>query len=665
MTIVNSKLGNGFVIRNADSTKDQEHYFYGAKKHIEISLVASVASSSFYRVTSSADGVAFDGYEFYDVHVAPVTSNVFVVGKNDLNRWVVLGSYDQGMTYNILETYTSASSVSGFANGVFTDTSGNILVSGYNSSSIDGRERCEVRKYTAESGSWTTVFKEPDGKGSRVSVSGSSRIGVGLYDDSFACVVGDRHSAAGSASFCAVSTDHGDTWTKVYDTQYNSANGLPHRIRWLNLSVSGISGSRISFGGTGLTSSINPNSQVMRFATYNRGDPLSNISGVFSTTINWQWSGINHTIGALGGITAATVGGLRLIAGNASHTSSPAATLRAGADEDNAADIGNQQIVGFNPSGSWEVLSVQGYEPGGFNQFSGRYVVAVRPINSNIGCYVRKRAIGANTWTDIAPMSATRYDTAGTVIFALNNNSGGGFKYGTTFGGFVSDFELQPTGEIYAVGRLSSSVSPIGHLSASIGVIDRFKAEAESVSGSTPFALPPGKSFLCTMAPRLGNNNNITLSSEQWNVLFHSASLHATDLGGLLGQKKININFDRVISAQPPITFSMVVRTGSVNTVVLSQNDFGGLEIGDEQSNFYSVNDFTFSSSINFTLLSGTHLPLIKVRNMMSAATLFVDSLQMSFLLPITDSGVEYLKNVENQNLETSYFAPSSLKKVE
>jgi len=39
MTITHSKLGNGFVINAADSTLDQEHYFGGAKKHIEMKVV--------------------------------------------------------------------------------------------------------------------------------------------------------------------------------------------------------------------------------------------------------------------------------------------------------------------------------------------------------------------------------------------------------------------------------------------------------------------------------------------------------------------------------------------------------------------------------------------------------------------------------------------------
>jgi DNA-dependent RNA polymerase auxiliary subunit epsilon len=38
MTISNPKLGNGFVIKNADSSLDQEHYFTGYKKHTRLSV---------------------------------------------------------------------------------------------------------------------------------------------------------------------------------------------------------------------------------------------------------------------------------------------------------------------------------------------------------------------------------------------------------------------------------------------------------------------------------------------------------------------------------------------------------------------------------------------------------------------------------------------------
>ena len=48
MVFINDKLGNGFVINVADSSKNQEHYFSGAKKHLEMhakSLTGSVSGT--------------------------------------------------------------------------------------------------------------------------------------------------------------------------------------------------------------------------------------------------------------------------------------------------------------------------------------------------------------------------------------------------------------------------------------------------------------------------------------------------------------------------------------------------------------------------------------------------------------------------------------------
>ncbi len=44
MVFINSKLGNGFVINSVDSSRDQEHYFGGAKKYIRLALRGLSAS---------------------------------------------------------------------------------------------------------------------------------------------------------------------------------------------------------------------------------------------------------------------------------------------------------------------------------------------------------------------------------------------------------------------------------------------------------------------------------------------------------------------------------------------------------------------------------------------------------------------------------------------
>lgn len=51
MVFINQRLGNGFVIQDADSSKDQEHYFGGTKKHIEV-----IASGSSGSLVQSAGG---------------------------------------------------------------------------------------------------------------------------------------------------------------------------------------------------------------------------------------------------------------------------------------------------------------------------------------------------------------------------------------------------------------------------------------------------------------------------------------------------------------------------------------------------------------------------------------------------------------------------------
>jgi hypothetical protein len=60
-TFINSKLGNGFVMNSINSTLDQEHYFGGCKKHLQLTMKglsgSIIAGGDVVGVTSSLDGV--------------------------------------------------------------------------------------------------------------------------------------------------------------------------------------------------------------------------------------------------------------------------------------------------------------------------------------------------------------------------------------------------------------------------------------------------------------------------------------------------------------------------------------------------------------------------------------------------------------------------------
>ena len=72
MPFINDKLGNGFRIKEADSSKDQEHYFSGAKKHIRFSI----------RGLSGSSDVSFEdaSIENNDVITLPATEFIELTG---------------------------------------------------------------------------------------------------------------------------------------------------------------------------------------------------------------------------------------------------------------------------------------------------------------------------------------------------------------------------------------------------------------------------------------------------------------------------------------------------------------------------------------------------------------------------------------------------------
>jgi hypothetical protein len=86
MVFVNSKLGNGFVINAADSSKDQEHYFGGHKKYHGFKV----------RFLSGSGGTGFGGADY----ISSSGEGLVTIYNSNGNTYTITGSlYDQNNVY--------------------------------------------------------------------------------------------------------------------------------------------------------------------------------------------------------------------------------------------------------------------------------------------------------------------------------------------------------------------------------------------------------------------------------------------------------------------------------------------------------------------------------------------------------------------------------------
>ncbi len=226
MVTINRRLGNGFIFNAVDSSKDQEHYFYGAKKVVRASVVGSTAKAD-----SSNVFIFGSGSGFRDIAVSS-SGKIFVIGQQIVaganKAWMVLSSSDSGATWIIVD-------LTGGAAGVTTNSAesiaispagGKIFVAGALSSSVLGGTlsgTCDfaIRSSSDGGNTWHPCFRMHTGSDPRYTgVDFATAVATHPTDASLVYAVGVSVSASTPQTpvwKTVKSDDGGNVWSLVDD----------------------------------------------------------------------------------------------------------------------------------------------------------------------------------------------------------------------------------------------------------------------------------------------------------------------------------------------------------------------------------------------------------------------------------------------------------------
>jgi hypothetical protein len=167
MPIISSKLGNGFVFHDADSTKDQEHYFYGAKKHLEMSCLATLTSSfdTLFMTGSTVIEHSASKWIIHDVKVHPLSSSVIYATGQFLSssatflgsKWVTVVSKDRGSTWTLVEA-TGAVNLNNAGDSIGFANNGDVIVAGIRADAFGSGSGTRVFRSSSDGGvTWENV----------------------------------------------------------------------------------------------------------------------------------------------------------------------------------------------------------------------------------------------------------------------------------------------------------------------------------------------------------------------------------------------------------------------------------------------------------------------------------------------------------------------------
>lgn len=252
MVFVNRQLGNGFLIRNADSTKDQEHYFGGARKHIKV-----VTKGVAYRRTV----VLTTGSGINDV-VVDTSGNLFAAGYKNVagqgNNWVIYKSPDNGRTWFEVDHYNGAGNNDDRAWAIAVDRRTNWLyaVGQHHVGAPENINWC-VRKSIDGGNSWSTSDNFNWSGSTDVAVAAVTEYERDTYGVTFSHVhvVGFCTSGSGDnrrVHFKRTTSDSGSSWdtanfitgtiysefTDIAMDYYNAAGGEdPYHVGFRTSSI--------------------------------------------------------------------------------------------------------------------------------------------------------------------------------------------------------------------------------------------------------------------------------------------------------------------------------------------------------------------------------------------------------------------------------------------
>lgn len=138
MPFINEKLGNGFVINPADSSRSEEHYFSGGKKHLNMTAVGVLTGSNLRTLTTGSNlGNGAFSWDFRNIvsdnHGGLYASGMRVPLSGQVtpsyggSEWVVLYSPDSGESWTEADTLTGSTSR---AVDMVADSNGTVFVAG-------------------------------------------------------------------------------------------------------------------------------------------------------------------------------------------------------------------------------------------------------------------------------------------------------------------------------------------------------------------------------------------------------------------------------------------------------------------------------------------------------------------------------------------------------
>lgn len=627
MVTINRKLGNGFVFNVADSSKDQEHYFSGAKKAVRAAIVGATAQADSQNFTLLGSGSGFR-----DIAVSS-SGKLFVVGQalsaSTNRRWMVISSSDGGSNWAYVDL-TGGLNRNNTAESIAISANGKIFVCGAISSSqgaSSGSTDFLIRSSSDAGATWGNCFTMHTGSNPRYTgVDAATVIATHPTDQNIVYCAGASQSSSLTPIWKVVkSADAGVSWALV-DSYEDSLAPVSSSVP-ICLVVSS-SGLVIAGGGATL--------QTNSYYGYN----------------NWGGNAGNWTI-RTSSDAGATWGTVDYDKGPASYSQCNGLWIM-GNGKIFATGIINGCLVVKSSSlagatGSWYTVFSSSVLDGGFavgydicSDNNNNIIVIGSSLSSSLSSSIillQSRNLGVSgSWSvlDKFSIGGNQYGVLGGAAISI---SGSQFYYTTSSG---SNYQASTTANLS-------------------GVVGRVKSLIE-VAGLTSFCITGSQEVY--LLQQLRDSSNSVLNTGSFIQTYFG-------LNADTAQKKLN----------PYLTFKV---SSSITT--FNDSDFL-VEFRDENSSawsafknvktfgsFYSGSDGYFEYRSLLISESAIQEPVVKfltgsllfkITTLLSSTIYSFADFKLEFDQTIPDGGVEKYKTLENQNIKFSNTNFCVMKKVE
>lgn len=621
MTFVNSKLGNGFLIHPADSTKDQEHHFYSAKKTIGMSVVG--LSSETDLINSS---VFLTGYAY------PTTAATHSIGFFAIAISGTLSLFG-GALANVENSLVSNAVI--FTSSDYGATIGKI--SEFNGGGIHNR----VRKF-------------------------------GISPSGTLLAVGFQSGSSGGRGFVRRSTDAGKTWTQTLDFFTSSVSEL------FDVTFHPGDGNKAYACGYTTTGSL-PSSTYTFWEVLSSSDAGANwhlinrFSGTFDSLPNaMAHSVVVNSSGTIfvGGFSEETnANGNWKLQSSSDGVSWGSIPAPSGTDftriqslmVDKFDHIWAFCIEGFSMSGSGTRLMIASSSQGGA---SGTWGVVHRGDSTHAGTIAHQII----------------EDTNGNIIATARSGSGNGAwviiqskRRGVS--GSWAELERPPETSgafVYSTAIAKTTGSDVW-LTAFSGTNDRGGWKSTSVTRRVRsiYDQPNQSSFTVTGSEQIfliqslrDTSNNARMSASFIQEVFGYSETTPKS------RRNARLTF-RVSSSNKPLDlndFAVFFRDNNSTTWASDRDvESFGIFSQDSESGFYEFfSNFYFSGNIEPPVFSFNTSSILFTVETYNTGTIFTfEDFRISFDEPLTDHGVKRFREIDNQNMEFLYYNFNVMKKVD